>query len=178
LDEQVELGMLALDTVARIRRGPKATPAGAKLPLAKEIEDFTFTYTPINEQLVRELATGINEQLVRELTQLIQVYGKPELTSNAILAWTQDACVDWAYIQPSKPTQNVYAESFNGRLRDEFLNGPKATRSGKHYSPASRRSAQSWRYGVMITTMCDRTVPWHGKRPPKLQRCTANGQWI
>lgn len=30
----------------------------AKLPLAKEIEDFTFTDTPINEQLVRELATG------------------------------------------------------------------------------------------------------------------------
>jgi DNA replication protein DnaC len=30
----------------------------AKLPLAKEIEDFTFGETPINEQLVRELATG------------------------------------------------------------------------------------------------------------------------
>jgi DNA replication protein DnaC len=30
----------------------------AKLPLAKEVQDFTFTDTPINEQLVRELATG------------------------------------------------------------------------------------------------------------------------
>ncbi|MDG9793227.1 IS21-like element helper ATPase IstB [Brucella anthropi] len=31
----------------------------AKLPLAKDIEDFDFTGTPINEGLVRELATGI-----------------------------------------------------------------------------------------------------------------------
>ncbi|PRA80573.1 ATPase [Ochrobactrum sp. MYb29] len=31
----------------------------AKLPLANDIEDFDFTGTPINEGLVRELATGI-----------------------------------------------------------------------------------------------------------------------
>ncbi|TRA98525.1 transposase [Agrobacterium tumefaciens] len=30
----------------------------AKLPLAKEIDDFDFTDTPVNESLVRELATG------------------------------------------------------------------------------------------------------------------------
>jgi DNA replication protein DnaC len=30
----------------------------AKLPLAKDIDDFTFAGTPINETLVRELATG------------------------------------------------------------------------------------------------------------------------
>ena len=30
----------------------------AKLPLAKDIEQFDFTGTPINEDLVKELATG------------------------------------------------------------------------------------------------------------------------
>ncbi|MDQ1199220.1 hypothetical protein QE435_004977 [Rhizobium sp. SORGH_AS 787] len=30
----------------------------AKLPLAKDIDDFDFTDTPINESLVREMATG------------------------------------------------------------------------------------------------------------------------
>ena len=30
----------------------------ARLPLAKDIDDFTFAGTPINERLVRELATG------------------------------------------------------------------------------------------------------------------------
>ena len=33
------------------------------------------------------------------------------------------ACVlDWHYIDPGKPQQNAFIESFNGRLRDEFLN--------------------------------------------------------
>ena len=28
----------------------------------------------------------------------------------------------WHYIAPGKPMQNAFVESFNGRLRDEFLN--------------------------------------------------------
>jgi putative transposase len=30
--------------------------------------------------------------------------------------------VEWHYIAPGKPTQNAFAKSFNGRLRDECLN--------------------------------------------------------
>ncbi len=30
--------------------------------------------------------------------------------------------IDWHYIQPDKPTQNAFIESFNGKLRDECLN--------------------------------------------------------
>ena len=30
--------------------------------------------------------------------------------------------VDWHYIAPGKPTQNAFAESFNGKMRDELLN--------------------------------------------------------
>jgi hypothetical protein len=30
--------------------------------------------------------------------------------------------VDWHYSDPEKPGQNAFIESFNGRLRDEFLN--------------------------------------------------------
>jgi putative transposase len=44
-----------------------------------------------------------------------------ELTSMVILRWSQEASVDWHYIAPGKPTQNAFAESFNGRLRDELL---------------------------------------------------------
>ena len=66
-----------------------------------------------------------------ELDRLIATRGKPksivsdngtELTSNAILFWTAKASVDWHYIDPGKPVQNAFIESFNGRLRDEFLN--------------------------------------------------------
>jgi putative transposase len=45
-----------------------------------------------------------------------------ELTSMAILRWSQDMGVDWHYIQPGKPQQNAFVESFIGRLRDECLN--------------------------------------------------------
>ena len=45
-----------------------------------------------------------------------------ELTSMAILAWSQASGVGWHYIQPGKPQQNAFIESFNARLRDECLN--------------------------------------------------------
>jgi transposase InsO family protein len=76
--------------------------------------------------------TSISGQRVaRELTNLIARRGKPgmivsdhgtEFTSNAILAWSKDHRVEWHYIAPGKPMQNGYIESFNGRMRDEFLN--------------------------------------------------------
>ncbi len=45
-----------------------------------------------------------------------------ELTSNAILTWTDQSRIAWHYIAPGKPMQNAFIESFNGRLRDELLN--------------------------------------------------------
>lgn len=45
-----------------------------------------------------------------------------ELTSMAILKWSSGSGVSWHYIQPGKPQQNAFVESFNGRLRDELLN--------------------------------------------------------
>jgi putative transposase len=67
----------------------------------------------------------------RELDLIIARRGRPqtivsdngtELTSMAILRWSQDTSVEWHYIAPGKPTQNAFIESFNGRLRDELLN--------------------------------------------------------
>ena len=45
-----------------------------------------------------------------------------ELTSMAILRWSQETRIEWHYIAPGKPQQNAFIESFNGRLRDELLN--------------------------------------------------------
>jgi putative transposase len=70
-------------------------------------------------------------RVARELDDIIAWRGRPgmivsdngtELTSNAILAWADDAGVAWHYIAPGKPQQNGLNESFNGRLRDELLN--------------------------------------------------------
>ena len=45
-----------------------------------------------------------------------------ELTSNAILKWCAETKLEWHYIAPGKPMQNGFVESFNGRMRVEFLN--------------------------------------------------------
>ena len=45
-----------------------------------------------------------------------------EFTCNAMLAWCKDTGIDWHFIAPGKPIQNAFVESFNGRMRDEFLN--------------------------------------------------------
>jgi len=42
--------------------------------------------------------------------------------SRAMLEWQNSAGVSWHYIAPGKPQQNGFAESFNGKLRDELLN--------------------------------------------------------
>ena len=44
-----------------------------------------------------------------------------ELTSGAVLRWATRR-VAWHYIEPGKPVQNVFIESFNSKLRDECLN--------------------------------------------------------
>ena len=45
-----------------------------------------------------------------------------EMTSMAVLKWCQKTGIDWHYIDPGKPTQNGFVESFNGSFRDECLN--------------------------------------------------------
>ena len=70
-------------------------------------------------------------RVARELDHIAQLRGYPrlivsdngtELTSNAILKWQEQRCVQWHYIAPGKPMQNGFAESFIGRFRDECLN--------------------------------------------------------
>jgi putative transposase len=48
-------------------------------------------------------------------------YYGPEFVAAAILRWLADARIDTALIDPGKPWQNATDESFNGKLRDEYL---------------------------------------------------------
>jgi putative transposase len=45
-----------------------------------------------------------------------------ELTGKAMLTWAHRKNIALRLIEPGKPKQNAYVESFNGRLRDECLN--------------------------------------------------------
>jgi transposase InsO family protein len=71
------------------------------------------------------------EHLVRILDQVCALRGHPavirtdngkEFTGKAMLIWAHRNNVALRLIEPGKPNQNAYVESFNGRLRDECLN--------------------------------------------------------
>jgi transposase InsO family protein len=96
-----------------------------------------FRVLNVMDDVTRECLAAIPDtsisgrRVARELTALIERRGKPgmivsdngtELTSNAILKWCAEHKVEWHYIAPGKPMQNGFLESFNGRMRDEFLN--------------------------------------------------------
>lgn len=64
------------------------------------------------------------ESIARErgLPETIVVDKGPEFTSMAFLSWCESKAVGVHFIDPGKPIQNAYIESFNGKLRDECLN--------------------------------------------------------
>src|SRR5713101_7455773 len=58
----------------------------------------------------------------RGLPEAIVLDNGPEFRGRALAAWSQERGVRLEFIQPGKPTDNAYVESFNGRLREECLN--------------------------------------------------------
>jgi len=64
----------------------------------------------------------------------------PEFRGRALAAWSEERGVRLEFIQPGKPAQNAFAESFNGRLRDECLNAHWFTSLSD-----ARRKIEDWR---------------------------------
>lgn len=56
------------------------------------------------------------------LPAVIQTDNGPEFTGRALDRWTYECGVRIQVIEPGKPVQNAFIESFNGRLREECLN--------------------------------------------------------
>jgi len=115
-----------------------------------------FRILAVNDDCCREnlclmADTSISgARVARELDALVRLYGKPscivsdngtEFTSRAILRWANDNGVDWHYIDPGKPQQNAFIESFNGSLRDELLN-----EEWFNSLDDARRKLALWRY--------------------------------
>ena len=73
-----------------------------------------------------------SEDVLDELTQLFIQRGIPdyirsdngaEFTAQMVRQWLDELGVKTLYIEPGSPWENGYLESFNGKLRDELLNG-------------------------------------------------------
>ena len=69
-------------------------------------------------RVVRELDANV---AVRQLPLMVVSDNGMELSSTAILRWSQERGIGWHYIASSKPQQNAFMKRFNGRLRDECL---------------------------------------------------------
>ena len=68
--------------------------------------------------------TRVLEQLAasRGLPQVLRTDNGPEFCGRAMLTWAHQRGLTLRLIEPGKPNQNAYVESFNGRFRDECLN--------------------------------------------------------
>ena len=103
-----------------------ATMRGQRLRALNIVDDYT------RQCLHIEVDTSLGGRRVcRVLDQLLALHGKPacvlmdngpEFTSRALDQWAYEHDVKLQFIEPGKPMQNGFVESFNGRLRDECLN--------------------------------------------------------
>ena len=61
--------------------------------------------------------------LVRGIPEHIRSDNGPEFIAKELREWLGKVGTGTLYIEPGSPWENGYCESFNGKLRDEFLNG-------------------------------------------------------
>lgn len=127
-----------------IRRGEKLAPPSQpnerwsmdftsdQLSNGRRFRTFNVVDDCTRESLAIHVARSIPGWLVVVvLTALVQKRGKPlvivcdngpEFIGRALEIWAEENEVKIHFIQPGKPVQNCFVESFNGRFRDECLN--------------------------------------------------------
>ena len=99
---------------------------GRRIKCLTCVDDFT------KESLTITSAFGISGVQVTRILDIIALFRGypttirtdqgPEFTCRALDQWAFEHSVELRLIQPGKPTQNGFIESFNGRFRDECLN--------------------------------------------------------
>jgi putative transposase len=83
------------------------------------VSDITVDHGISGEYVTRLLDRAA---VFRGYPKAVRTDNGPEFTSRAFIAWTIKHGVRHLLIQPGKPMQNGYIESFNGKFRDECLN--------------------------------------------------------
>jgi putative transposase len=96
---------------------------GRRLKILTTVDDFSketpglLVDTAISgDYLVRWFNTR------KSLPKRIRCDNGPEFWSKAFLTWAEQKQIEVDFIDPGKPNQNAFIESFNARLRDECLN--------------------------------------------------------
>lgn len=84
-----------------------------------EAVDIAVDYGISGQYVVRLLEQAAR---FRGYPAAVRTDNGPEFTSRAFIAWVQGHGIRHLLIEPGRPMQNGYIESFNGRFRDECLN--------------------------------------------------------
>jgi putative transposase len=69
------------------------------------------------------IETMAEVMLVKGIPEYIRSDNGPEFVAGRLRAWLSGVGAKTVYIEPGSPWENGYSESFNGKLRDECLNG-------------------------------------------------------
>ncbi len=93
----------------------------------------------------------------------------PEFAAEVVRSWLEAAGSGTLYVAPGSPWQNGYAESFNGKFRDEFLNreefesGPQAMAAGAlwkgEYNTERPHSSLGYQTPSEYAARCERYMP-------------------
>lgn len=78
----------------------------------------------VDTSIPAKVVTGVLDRLIetRGKPQNIITDNGPEFTANAFLSWAEKHQIRVIHINPGKPMENAFIESFQGKLRDECLN--------------------------------------------------------
>ena len=103
------------------------TKDGRPLKMLTMIDEYTRECLAIPvERRIRamDVLEILSEQfLIRGAPDYIRSDNGSEFTADLIRTWLARLDVQTLYIEPGSPWENGYIESFNGKFRDEFLNG-------------------------------------------------------
>jgi len=103
------------------------TSDGRKIRMLNLIDEYTKECLAI--RVARKLtASDVIDTLAdvflqRGIPRYIRSDNGPEFVAELIRQWLKDLGVSTAFIEPGSPWENGYIESFNGKFRDELLNG-------------------------------------------------------
>ena len=99
---------------------------GRKIRILNVVDTFTreCLWIEVGPAMSGESVTTVLDFLVhlRGNPQSITTDNGSEFTGRALDKWAYDHKVHLHFIDPGKPVQNAYVESFNGKFRNECLN--------------------------------------------------------
>ena len=103
-----------------------AAESGRKFRALSVVDPYTreCLALEVDTSMGSRRVTRVLEQIIAErgVPQAIRVDNGPEFTSRHFVAWCAERKIELVHIEPGKPVQNAYVESFHGKLRDECLN--------------------------------------------------------